>query len=178
MEKVEIWKDIAGFETKYQISNLGNVKSKKRVSLHPISGNNNLKEKILKKGLSSSGYYVVNLYNGKNNTKLVHKLVSISFLNHITDGHKLVIDHIDGNKLNNNLDNLQIISQRENIIKSKNKKNKTSNFNGVHFNKIAKKYQCQIYYNNKRIHLGYFKNELDAKNAYIDFLKEKEVKIG
>lgn len=178
MEQIEIWKDIPNYGGIYQVSNFGNVKSKERISLHPISGMNNLKGKELKKGLSSSGYYIVNLFKEKNNTILVHKLVAISFLNYIPNNRKLVIDHIDGNKLNNNLENLQIITQRENIIKSKNKKNDTSKFIGVHFNKRAKKYQSQIYYNNKRIHLGYFNNELDAKNAYIDFIKREEVKVG
>ena len=105
---MEVWKTIKGFED-YQISSFGNVKSFK-----------NGKEKILKSHPNEKGYYNIDLYlNNKRKTIRVHKLVAEYFLNHKGDGSMLlVIDHIDNNKSNNRLDNLQVISNRENSSKT------------------------------------------------------------
>jgi hypothetical protein len=54
----------------------------------------------------------------------VHQLVAMHFLNHTPNKHHLVIDHIDGNKLNNNASNLQIITNHQNLVKGKYSKNK------------------------------------------------------
>ena len=99
---IENWKDIPDYNGKYQVSDLGNVRSIDRM-VRGRYGLIKLKGRVLKKGISSNGYYTVNLsVNDKNKTFLVHQLVAIVFLNHKPNGHKLVIDHIDNNKLNNN----------------------------------------------------------------------------
>jgi len=54
----------------------------------------------------------------------VHQLVAMHFLNHIPNKHTFVIDHIDGNKLNNNVNNLQIITNHQNLTKGRYAKNK------------------------------------------------------
>ena len=126
---MEIWKDVLNYEGLYQVSNLGRVKSLKRKVRH-FSGERLVPERILKGGVNDKGYILVNL--GKKGTKkvfAVHKLVAIAFLNHKPCGYKLVVDHIDNNKLNNKLENLQIITQQENVLKSK--INFTQHFEGV-----------------------------------------------
>ena len=127
----EIWKEVKGYDGIYEVSNLGNVKSVDRIVLnkgkYPFLKNG----KIIKKRISTTGYYIITLCkNGVVKTFEVHKLVAMAFLNHKPNGHKLVIDHIDNNPLNNNLTNLQIISNRKNTSKDK-----TSKYNGVYFRK-------------------------------------------
>ena len=158
----EIFKDIPGYEGTYQVSNLGNVKSFKC-----------LKQKLLKPSINDAGYFRVNLTkNKKINTIKIHKLVAITFLNHNSCGHKLVIDHINNIKTDNRLLNLQIVTNRYNS--SKDRKNKTSKYIGVSYYKITKKWVSCIYINGKQKHLGFFKNEYDAHLAYQNALKNLE----
>jgi hypothetical protein len=69
----------------------------------------------LKLSKESNGYLQVGLFKNKK-TKVfrVHQIVSMAFLNHNPCGHKLVINHIDFDKTNNNLNNLEITTQRQN----------------------------------------------------------------
>jgi len=167
---MEIWKTIKDYKGYYEVSNLGRVKSIKRIGmlrkgLHPIT----YKEKILKPSKDGFGYLIVSL--SKNNIKKtfkIHNLVTIEFLNHKKCGFKIVVDHIDGNKQNNNLNNLQLISQRENSSK---KITKSKFGTGVTYDKKSNKYLSRIYINGVREYLGYFKNELEAKEAYFNKLK-------
>jgi len=128
-------------------------------------------EKILKNILGNNGYFAVNLYlNGKIKTFIVHQLVAIAFLNHTPNGYKLVVDHIDNDPLNNNLDNLQIITQRDNT--SKDKKGGSSKFTGVFIHKQTGKWRALININDKLTHLGLFNCELAASQAYQKALKQ------
>jgi CRISPR/Cas system-associated protein Cas7 (RAMP superfamily) len=110
--------------------------------------------------------------NGKRKTREVHQLVAEAFLGHVPCGYKLVVDHIDNNKLNNRVDNLQLISQRENA--SKNMINKTSKYTGVYFDKSRNKYGSRIQINRENIFIGRFDCELKAHLAYQNKLKEIE----
>ena len=164
--KKEIWKDVKDYEGVYQVSDLGRVRSLDRTDYAGRS----LKGKILKLIPSSNGYLMLGLYsNGNVKKKTVHSLVARAFLNHKTCGYKIVIDHINGDKLNNQLNNLQIISQRENS--SKDKIGKTSRYVGVSFHKQRNKFVANCLHNKKRIFLGYFKTELEASQAYNNYLK-------
>lgn len=112
---MEIWKDVLGYEGLYQISNKGFIYSC-------------VSDKILKNHIGTTGYYFVNLYKDK--TALnhrVHKLVAINFLNHIANGFEEVIDHIDNDKLNNDVSNLQITTNRINSCKDR--KSKSGHYN-------------------------------------------------
>jgi len=97
---MEIWKDIKGYEGLYQISNLGNVKSLFRY------------KKTLKPFFRKQ-YFSVNLSKNNNfKTFTVHRLVAENFI--INPENKLQVNHIDGNKLNNNIDNLEWNTAKEN----------------------------------------------------------------
>ncbi len=107
----EIWKDIAGYEGIYKISNQGRV-----LSLNYGAKNNSLsgKQKTLKLSRSSSGYYHVQLYKqGVPATKLIHILVAQAFIPN-PEG-KSEINHIDGNKANNAVHNLEWVTRKENL---------------------------------------------------------------
>ena len=103
---IEVWKDIKDYEGKYQISNLGNVKS--------INYNHTGKEKILKLKINRRGYQFITLY--KDNKKYypaVHRLVAETF---ILNPDKLEqVNHIDGNKRNNSVSNLEWCTNLENM---------------------------------------------------------------
>jgi len=165
MEK-EIWKDIPGYEGLYQVSDLGRVRSLDRVVPNGRhGGTRKLKGKVLKAWPNSFSYLHVNLCkDGKCKPTKVHKLVAMAFLNHEPCGHKEVVDHIDNDKSNNRLDNLQLITSRENV--SKDKPICTSKYTGVYWFKRTKKWHAQILINSKRKHLGYFTDEYEAHLAY------------
>ncbi len=102
-EEKEEWKEIEGFSD-YQISNLGRVKSLKRN-----------KEKILKAVDGSRHYLYISLYSlNKKSTYTIHRLVLKAF-KLIDDFELLQCNHIDGNKQNNSIDNLEWCTNTENI---------------------------------------------------------------
>lgn len=156
---MEEFKIVKGFEN-YYISNLGRVKS-------VFKG----KEKFLKGSIDFYGYLKVNLYNNKvGKTRKIHKLVAIEFLNHTPCGLDLVINHINFNKLDNRVENLEIVTNRENSNQKHRKS--SSKYTGVTWKKDRNKWMAQIRFKNKRKFLGYFLNEIEASNAY-----EKELLI-
>lgn len=104
---IEIWKDIVGFEGKYMVSNLGNVKS---LSYRKTGG-----EHLLKPRINRGGYLQVNLYkDGLKKNYRIHRLVCQAFLDDYSED--LVVNHIDGCKTNNSLDNLEMATTLENNI--------------------------------------------------------------
>jgi len=166
--EVEIWKDIIGYEGLYQVSSFGRVKS---LGGKIIGNGSILKERMLKNRIDTNDYYIVNLCkNSIQKTFKIHKLVAIHFLNHKPDGMKIVIDHIDNDKRNNHVNNLQLISARLNT--SKDRKNGTSKYIGVSWFKKSNKWKAQIQINGKSKHLGLFENELEAHLAYQQKLNE------
>lgn len=109
----EVWKDIQGYEGIYQISNLGRAKSLER--LIPCAyGMRKIPEKIMKPALNTDGYWRVKLIKGelKKNRK-VHRLVAEAFIPN-PEG-KRCVNHIDGNKNNNCVDNLEWVTHKENM---------------------------------------------------------------
>lgn len=158
--QVEVWKTIDGYED-YQVSNLGRVKS--------LLFN---KERILKYFNDGKGYLQVKIHtNKKCKTFRVHKLVAMCFHGHNPDGtHKVVVDHIDNNKLNNRADNLRLTTSRDNTTKDR--IGGASNYIGVNFDKKLKKWRSSITFLYRCVHLGCFESEIEAKNAYDKALKE------
>lgn len=100
MTAKEIWK-IININNNYEVSNYGNVRNRKS-------------KKIMKPAISNKGYYLVALSrNGKQHTYTIHKLVMVNFCRLPLNGE--VINHKDHNKLNNKLDNLEYVTQKENV---------------------------------------------------------------
>lgn len=107
----EEWKDIAGYEGLYQVSNFGNVRSLDRI-VHPVN-----KYMVRGKNLtivSNKRYCFTKLYrNGKGQIKYIHRLVAEHFIPN-PDG-KPEVNHIDENKVNNRADNLEWCTHTENV---------------------------------------------------------------
>ena len=98
----EVYKNIDGYDGFYQVSNLGNVKSLKGKT-----------ERLLKQYKDKNGYLHVSLSKNSNlQTFQVHRLVCLHFIENNED---LVVNHKDGNKSNNILENLELVTQKENI---------------------------------------------------------------
>lgn len=76
------------------------------------------------------------------------------------------IDHIDGDKSNNLIENLRSVTQSQNLMNSKSAKNSSSKYKGVYYHKKAKKWVSQIQINGKLKYLGLFTSETDAAIAY------------
>jgi len=150
----EKWKDIPNYEGIYKASDLGRVKSflnKKKVI-------------ILKQSLLNTGYLTVTLcYNRNKKSRTIHTLVAESFLNHISCGYELIVEHKDHIRNNNILVNLEIITTRENT----NQKHlqSTSKYVGVYL-KPNNKWSSAIWINKTQIHLGTFDSELEASEYY------------
>jgi hypothetical protein len=105
----------------YEVSNLGNVRSVDRERPWRFGKTQKLKGKALTPRIEKAGYTLFDLMleNGNKKTIRVHQLVYHSFKN--TSPMKgMVVDHIDGDKSNNSLDNLQFISHSDNCAKGKN----------------------------------------------------------
>lgn len=110
----EVWKDIKGYEGLYQVSNLGNVRSYDRFV---IGGRYLAQRKIAGKVLNpwdnGSGYLVVSLHNKhKRENRYVHRLVAAAFLE--KQPTKNEVNHIDYNKHNNAVSNLEWCTRQEN----------------------------------------------------------------
>jgi hypothetical protein len=161
----EIWKDIIGYEGQYKVSSFGRVKS--------IKFN---KEKILKLSFHWYGYTQAVLCSKcKRKSVKVHQLVAEAFLNHKRCGYKLVVDHKDNNPSNNRVDNLQLITQRENCFRIQGKY--SSKYKGVHFDKASKKWKAAILIDKKIKHLGYFDCELNANLSYQNEIKKINIVV-
>jgi len=163
----EQWKNIKGYEGLYEISNHGRLKSHHTRSagriLKPIYGK----------------YYqkIILSLNGKQSTYNSHVLVWDHFTDDDRTGYH--VDHIDEDKHNNRIDNLQLLTHRENLSKGRHKFNKSSKYVGVKAYKGIKKttWSAQIQLDGKTIYLGTFHSEFEAHLRYqkslLNFLIKK-----
>lgn len=109
----EVWIDISGYEGLYQVSNLGRVKSCEKIVPHYKGGDRLLKELIRKPVTDKDGYMVIDLYKeGKGKLYKVHRLVGIAFIPN--EEGKKAINHKNGIKNDNNVNNLEWCTDSEN----------------------------------------------------------------
>jgi len=105
---MESWKEVVGYEGWYEISDLGRTKRIKAAT-------NTYAGRILKPGLDGDGYHKVSLSKaGDIRSVKVHKMVITAFIGPRPEGKQ--INHIDGDKSNNRLDNLEYVTQSENML--------------------------------------------------------------
>ena len=128
----------------YQVSSTGLVRNRTR---------------LLKQSKDTYGYLIVKL---PKRTYRVHQLVAFEFLDHTPSKHQFVVDHINNNPADNRVENLQILTQRENL-------NKGKEFPGV--SRARNKWQSHIYKNGKQRYLGTFDTPQSAHKAYLNELK-------
>ena len=148
----EMWKPFR--DTKYSISNTGLVRNDKT-------------GRILNLHINMRGYKIITLSNnGRCKTFKVHQLVAEVYLNHVPDGHNLVVNHIDHNRLNNTVNNLEIITMRENTNKLHIKS--SSKYTGVSLQKKTNRWLSYKMINGKHTYLGSFKSEMEAYLKYLD----------
>ena len=110
----EVWKPIKGYENKYEVSNLGRIKSLKRIIKADFHFGNTrtYKERILKVG-NVRGYQQVNLLDGNSKHKYVHRLVAETFIPNPKGLSE--VNHKDENKSNNCVSNLEWMSKIDNL---------------------------------------------------------------
>lgn len=110
----EIWKDIKGYEGLYQISSFGNVKSLDRYIINKNGDKQYFPGKYLTQGISDSYLKVTLSKNNKQRTFRVHILVARAFIPN--PENKPEVNHIDGNKKNNKVNNLEWNTRSENEL--------------------------------------------------------------
>lgn len=176
----EIWKDIPGYEGLYQISNKQMVKS---LSRKEFGGRNRIRgERILKPRTDRGGYLHVALSkNGETKNLSIHRLVAIAFIPN--PDNKLCVNHIDGVKKNNSIDNLEWCTHSENTkhmfdvlghkVSEKAKKNgmKKVIVNGVNFESFK---DASLYFGKKPT---YFNNVLKKQKENDKYFKQWKVEL-
>jgi hypothetical protein len=159
----EIFKDIAGYEGHYMVSNLGNVISLKYN-----------KVRKMKLRLDQHGYPTICLWkDGKSTFPKVHRLVYEAFVG--PRGDSMTINHIDYDRANNNVNNLESVTYRENSSHRALRENKSSKYLGVDYKRGVCKWVSRITFEGKRYHLGIFKTEIEAFEARMKFEKENNI---
>lgn len=159
---MEIWKDITGYEGRYLISSLGRIKSNDRYINCTHNAKRKIKGKMINPYVSGVGYYMAYV-QGK--YLYIHRLMAIAFIKN--PQNRKEVNHIDGNKLNNNLKNLEWVSKRENLVHYHS--NNRSMPTGVYHE--GKTYRSRIYVNGKLLTIGRFNSISDAHNAYLNYSK-------
>lgn len=171
----EFWKTVENFSN-YEISSKGQIKSK-------------FKNRIMKTWIINSGYEIISLKDDKGMTVrwLVHRLVATAFL---PNPNKLpIVNHKDGNKKNNEVDNLEWCTNSDNILHARDlglnpynfptkgrklsgKKKSLSNYHGVSFDKNRGKWIGLLRVNGKNYKQKRFDTELEAAKHYNSLVLE------
>lgn len=114
-KNVETWKDIPNYEGLYQVSNFGRVKGLDRFVTGKDGVTQFKKGKILKNKMGTNNYHYVILYkNNKSKTFMNHSLTALLFISERPNNHEIC--HLDGDKLNNHVNNLRYDTRSENRI--------------------------------------------------------------
>jgi hypothetical protein len=153
------WAEVKGFEH-YGINKKGTVEN-------TVTGH------IIQPYIGNKGYWTIKLRHeetGVVKTTCVHRLLAVAFIENPDNFPQ--VDHIDRNKLNNDLSNLRWVTNGENSrnrdkFKQYNGTDVTSSFKGVYYQKNSKlKWRASFHLNEKHIIIGSFKTEVEAAHAY------------
>lgn len=155
MGKLEIWRDIPNYEGKYQVSNLGRVKN-----IH--------RNKILSGGICRNYRLFTLTYEGKQRSFKASQLVAMAFLGHVPNGNISVVDHINGDRTDDRVENLRVVSNRDNVSTCfrSNKETLSSKYVGVSWCTRDSIWVTRIQYEGVNINLGSYNSELEASEAY------------
>ena len=111
---MEIWKDVKGFEEYYQVSETGKIRRKKGKTIYKDGRVADFSQTILKQSENKKGYFKVYLSkNSKKYIKTVHRIVAETFIPN--PKNKKTVNHIDCNKKNNKIENLEWLTNKENM---------------------------------------------------------------
>lgn len=114
MNSEEVWKSVAGYEGLYEVSNFGRVRALARTITDKNGRVSNIKERMMKQPLSNTGYHHTALTKNKVlTTTNVHRLIAEAFIPN--PDNKPCVNHIDGDKSNNSITNLEWVTHRENM---------------------------------------------------------------
>lgn len=167
---METWVNASGLQD-YEVSDYGNVRSKDRNVVDSMGRLFHRKGKNLKPYKNTSGYYTVSVrINNRSLPIRIHRLVYESFKGKIPEG--LVVDHINNIKTDNRLENLQVITNAENLSKDT-WRHKDLPL-GVFKSKDRKKYVSHYSAENKVYYLGTFDSAEEAHAAYVVARKNYE----
>ena len=97
--------------------------------------------------------------NGKKTSFLMHRFI-------MGNPKGFLIDHINGDTLDNRRENLRVVTNSQNLMNSRIRNNTSSKYKGVSFDKNSQKFKAQIQINKNKKHLGLFSNEIDAAKCY------------
>jgi hypothetical protein len=166
----EIWLPVKDYEGYYEVSNLGRIKSLARIV---INTGRILKEKYNALHLKRGGYHSVLLSKDTvKSTTSLHRLVANAFLPN--PDNKKVVNHIDGNKLNNRVDNLEWTSHRENSCHYYRNIN-TGTPVGVFKRKKYNRYTAHAHVDGKKIFLGDYGTAEDAHKARVKYFESNNI---
>ena len=167
----EVWAEIPNYEGYYEVSNMGRVRSLDRYVTR-YSQKMFIKGKLLSICINRTSRPYVQFYKlSKFKNYEVHQLVCMAFLGHDPKHSNLVVDHINNDKLDNRLCNLQVITKRLNLSKDRKRKDSRNKFTGVSLNPINGRWRAKIVTNNISRSLGSFATEEEAYNTYIEAVR-------
>ena len=130
--------------------------------IRKVSVQSNAREGDVIGGVNSDGYLQAMI---DRKSYKVHRMVFLYHHGYLTDG--LQMDHIDGNKTNNRIENLREVTKSQNKMNSKLAANNTSGVKGVYWHKRKQKWTSKIILNRKHIHLGYYDTIEEAVSVAI-----------
>jgi hypothetical protein len=154
-----IWKKIDDYD--YSINELAQIR-------------NDLTGRILKNQMNDKGYFNIVLFkDGKKKHFRIHRLLCKCFKDDFSD--ELFVDHINKDKLDNRLENLRMVTKAQNNKNRDSYKDSSSKYKGVYFDKNNNKWKASITINYKQIYIGRYQTELEAAQAYNNYIDQNNL---